>query len=735
MTARHLAVTGARAADRRAALDAGGPYEFTTTCHQWLRGPCTALTALLHRYVPEAWEAGPGLVDEHRATLLYLVPDLSERIGPPPPSLVNDTPHEERTRYFAERMIRATSHGVVDFLLAHARRRPGPPPALAFDDVHAASGTEQEFLALLLRRADPRVLRVAVAVGEGPLIPELARAIGEFTASVAAPATARPAPAPDARAYVRSDCTSDDVEAYAAYRALTEEARAALHDERAAELEARPDRGLLIGAIPNHRERGADPHGAGRRALRTALELCVAIGYSEATVDLGTRGRALCDPDADAEDYCHFTAKAASALVPLGRYEECVSLYRELRRRYPTPRVQMSTSYALAVLHTRFLEPRDHDLALEHMNNARALAALEPDPVLGAYYQVFQDNGLALVAMHRGDLELSHDLTTRGIERLERELPPDRYVVHRSQLLHNRARVRFALGRLDEAYADFTELIARDPHYVEYHVDRANVCRRQGDLAGALAGYDRAVQVSVPMPELFHNRGDVRAEAGDVEGALADFARALDLEPGEPAPRLARVALLIEADRPREALADVRAGLGLLGEDARLLCLAGLAEQALGRPEPARACYDRALAADPSSVPALTDRAVLTFEQGDPRGAVADLTAALALGGEHPDVLYNRGFALAAAGEAGQALADFTRALALPGADLAGLLCRRAECLAGLGESRRAADDLHDLLRLHGAGLLPDAEPAEALGLLKGLDTAGVGGGRDGGGR
>ncbi|MEV6722597.1 tetratricopeptide repeat protein [Streptomyces xanthochromogenes] len=733
MTARHLHITGARAADRRAVLDAAGPFAFTTTCHQWLRGPCTALTALLRRQVPEAWQAWPDLVDEHRTALLYLVPELAEHIGPPPPSLVNDTPHEERTRYFAERMIRATSHGVVDFLLAHARRRPGPPLTLAFDDVHAASRTEQEFLALLLRRADPGLLRVAVAAGEGPLLPELAAAIREFTELLVAAPASRPAPVPDARGYVRSDCTGDDPAAYAAYRALPAEVRAALHDERAAELEARPDRGLLIGAIPNHRERGADPRGAGRRALRTALELCVAIGYSQATVDLGMRGRALCDPDTDAEDYCHFTAKAASALVPLGRYEECVTLYRELRRRYPTPRVQMSTSYALAVLHTRFLEPRDHDLALEHMNNARALAALEPDPVLGAYYQVFQDNGLALVAMHRGDLELSHELTTRGIARLERELPSDRYVVHRSQLLHNRARVRSALGRLEEAHADFTELIARDPHYVEYHMDRADVRRGLGDLAGALAGYDRAVEVSVPMPELFHNRGGVRAEAGDVEGALADFARALDLEPAEPAPRLARAALLIEADRPREALAELRAGLALHGEDARLLCLAGLAEQALGEPESARAAYDRALAADPSNVPALTDRAVLTFEQGDPLGAVADLTAALALGGEDPDVLYNRGFALAAAGEPAQALADFSRALALPGADLAGLLCRRAECLARLGESRRAAGDLHDLLRLHGAGLLPDAEPAEALGLLDGL-AAGVGGGRDDGG-
>jgi hypothetical protein len=199
--------------------------------------------------------------------------------------------------------------------------------------------------------------------------------------------------------------------------------------------------------FPYHREHGSDPAGAGRRALRQALEHCVAVGYSAATVDFGMRGRAVCDPVEHQQDYCHFTAKAANALVPMGRLAESLELYRELRRRDAIAQVHMTCAYAIAMLHTRFFTPRDHDQALEWANSGRALASAEPDPIERAYFEVFADNGIALIEMHRGNLQDALQLVSNGMERLERELPADRYLVHRSQLLHNRARLLVATRR------------------------------------------------------------------------------------------------------------------------------------------------------------------------------------------------------------------------------------------------------------------------------------------------
>jgi tetratricopeptide (TPR) repeat protein len=697
-SAPHLLVLGAHRTSRQATFIALADPDIAVSCHARLGGPYSGTARVLQAVIADAQDRCPQLVDTHRIELLHAVPELSEIIGPAPEMLVSTTPHEERTRYFGHSLIRAMSQGIITFLLAYGARvraERGRPLTVALDDVHAAEFTERELVALLVRRADPAVLRVAVGAVADLLPAELDETLRRWARPIEALA---PAAAEDARtaaeltlAYVLSDGTSDDPAECAAYESAPDDIRRRLHDERAAELEVDGDVGLRLGAIPYHRERGSDPGGAGRHALRVALEICVAAGYSAATVDVGMRGRAVCDPAIHQQDYCHFSAKAASALVPLGQAVECEGIYHELRRLYSLPRVHMTCSYAIAMLHTRFFEPRDHDAALEWANNARALASLEEDPIEATYFQVFQDNGLALIEMHRGNLDRALELVNGGIERVDRELPADRYVVHRSQLLHNRARLLFALGRLDDAHADFTRLVEWDPHYVEYHTDRANLARRRGDIAAALAGYDRAIEVSAPLPELYYNRADLRAQSGDADGALADLDHLLDMEPEFAAGRLLRATLRLDAGELDGALQDARAGLEAEPDDPRLLSMLALVQQAAGTRDDALASFGRALAIDPSFTPALVDRAVLAFELGEIHLALDDLTRALELAGDDADILFNRGYVLEHAHCYEDAVHDYTRALALPGADREELLQHRASCLARLHDEQRDA--------------------------------------------
>ena len=697
-SAPHLFVVGHRRTARRATFSALAAPDIVVSCHARLRGPYSGTGRILQALTADAQRRWPELVDAHRIELLYAVPELSEIIGPAPEMLVSTTPHEERTRYFGHSLIRAMSQGIVTFLNAcgaRMRAERGRPLAIALDDVHAAEVTEQELVGLLVRRADPDVLRVAVGAVKDLLPVELEGTLRRWAQCVEAPAPPTGedgrTPAELTRAYVLSDGTSDDPAEYAAYESAPHDVRRRLHDERAAELEVDCDVGLRLGAIPYHRERGGDPGGAGRHALRVALEQCVAAGYSAATVDFGMRGRAVCDPAVHQQDYCHFSAKAASALVPLGRAVECEGIYHELRRRYALPRVHMTCSYAIAMLHTRFFEPRDHEAALEWANTARALASMEGDPVEGPYFRAFQDNGLALIEMHRGHLDRALELVDGCIERVDREIPVDRYVVHSSQLLHNRARLLFALGRLDDAHADFTRLIEWDPHYVEYHTDRANLARRRGDVAAALAGYDRAIEVSAPLPELYYNRADLRAQVGDADGARADLDHLLDMEPDFAPGRLLRATLRLDAGELDGALHDVRAGLDAEPRDPRLLSMLALVQQATGAREAALASFGRALEIDPSFTPALVDRAVLAFELGEIDLALDDLARALELGGDDADIRFNRGYVLEHAHRYEDAVDEYTRALALPNADREELSAHRATCLARLREKHRDA--------------------------------------------
>lgn len=700
-SAKHLVAYAATKRTRREAFQSTGRVDIEVSTHSRLGGPYSGVGQVLEAVVPRADVGWPELVQAHQLELLVAAPDLARFLGAGPRSLVDTTPHEERTRYFGLHLIRAFSQGIVSFLLEYARLiRPErvSPLTLAFDDVQSADPTTQEFIAILLRRADPAVLRLLIGTTGELLEPELAASLDVHAAHLRVDESTPPLEENRSRAelvqaYVASDGTSDDPAECTAYHAAPPAERARLHDDRAAELERHADSSLRLGAIPYHREHGTDPGGAGRRALRVALEQCVARGYSAATVDFGRRGRAVCDPVAHQHDYCHFSAKTANALVPLGGIEESAAIYSELRWRYTLPQVHMTCGYGIAMLHTRFCEPRDHDTALAWANNSRVLAGMEPDPIERAYFEVFQDNGIALIEMHRGNLERALTLVTHGIDRLEHELPDDRYVVHRSQLLHNRARVLVALGRLDDAYADFSRLIEWDPFYVEYHSDRANLSRRLGDLSAALKDFDQAIAVSPPMPELHYNRASARAEAGLLAEAIADLDYVLELEPDFPDAHLTRGTLLLELGDAETSRADAVAALRLGSSDPRVHCLLALSEQATGENEQARASFERALEVEPGFAPALVNRAVLAYEQGDLDAALSDLTRALELRGDDADVLYNRGFVLQSAHRFTEAVRDFTRALALPDADRPELLARRAECLVALGDAAQADGD------------------------------------------
>ncbi|WP_328874368.1 tetratricopeptide repeat protein [Streptomyces sp. NBC_00287] len=679
---RHLRIRGDRANDRdRTARTLLPADAVRVDCHRRLRGPYTGLGGLLRALVPSVYTSRPDLVRDHQVEILTGAPELHALLEAEPETLTRLAVGEERTRFYSEARSRRTPHGIVEFL----KEIPGGPRTVFFDNVHEADATDRECLTIMLRRCDPMAVRLFVGTGSEDLPGELGAAVDRFTDTVDAPAGP---PQVDRtadelwRAYVVSDGTSDDPAEPAAWLDAEPAARAAAHDARAAVLEEDGAVGHTLGAIPFHREHGSDPTGAGTAALRRALDYCVDLGFYAAAADLGLRGYALTDPETRQLEYCHFAAKAALALISLGQAHRARDLYTELRGRYPLPRVHMSTSYNMAMLYTRFLpkEELDHHLARAYASNGVALAALTEDLEDRAFYTVFQQNGLALVEMHLGHLKTALKLVAEGVDRLNRETHPDKYRLHKSVLIHNRANVYAGMGMLKESMADFDTVIALDPHYPEYYLDRGNMHRRLGDDQAALTDYETAMKMGPPFPELYYNRGDVRAAHGDLEGAVADFGYALELEPGHLDSRINHASLLLESGHLAEAAASVAEGLRLYPDSAHLLCTQGLLALEREDADTARNSFDAALKADPELYQALVNQAVLAYSEGEYGEAVRLLGRALEQSGDDPDLLYNRGAAQLAAGHPEPAAEDFRRALALPGADREEILEQLALC-------------------------------------------------------
>lgn len=707
--ASHTRVIGAVPADRRRTAVAEHVSAVVALCHRNRRGPYTGVDTVLQAVLPDAVKRWPDLVEQHRVEILYGMPELEDLIGPAPRTLASEAPFMERTRFYGSSMIRCMSQGVVSFLIEyaqalHAAGSGAVMPVLVFDEIEAAEPTTQEFVALLMRRADPGLLRVIAAGAGGPLPAELEAVLAVHAVTVTAEpvvgfaATTTPStPVGDtelAAAYVAGDGTSEDPDEIRAYQQADPALVAELHDRRAEELEATATWSTRIAAIAYHREHGSDPGGAGRTALLQAQRNGVAAGFSALVLDLGRRGRAVTDPIRDEHDFWEFTYQAAAACVPLGLLDESLELYLDLLRRYTTPKVHMTCHYSIAMLYTRFFQPRDHEAAVRWQNTAIAIASLLPDPGEEMTFSVFQANGMALIQMHRGNLATALELVESGIARLDAGLAPDQWVLHRSQLLYNRARLLVAMGRAAEAFDDYTTLIGLDPYYTDYLSERARIFRMRGDFAAALADYDRAVELAPPYPELFYNRGTARQEAGDIDGALSDFDYVLAMEPDDVDTRVTRADLRLGLSDLDAAEADVEAGLALRPNDPRLLCMKGTILLQRDRLDDAIAALDAALQGDPEYPAALVNRAVAAYRQNRFDAAVADLTTTLATVGEDPDVLLNRGIAHRANGRPALAVADFDRAIALPDADLAELHYERGRCHIDTGDHESALLDI-----------------------------------------
>jgi tetratricopeptide (TPR) repeat protein len=668
------------------------PVLAVVDAHRRLRGPYTAAGTLLRLIAPDALQRCPELGVRHRIELAETTPELHLAVPPRERTLEATVSAREHSRYPARLQTWRLSHGVVEFIRDYLAAV-GEPRTLVVENAQHADYTDHEFLGVLLRRVSPELLTVVVGTAPagvtsppGPVAIRLADELGRYTTALDGPpaaagspgtaadpavAGARPAEpeiagtavAELAAAFVDSDGTSDEPRLLAGYRRLPADRRAALHDARAAELQAREEPSLMLGAVTYHLEHGTD-RAAAVAALTTAQLHCKLLGFYHTAAELGLRGRALVDPHSDWDAWWQFTSTMTVSLSAAGRAEEAEGHYHEAHRRTIDPVLHMNISYATAMLYARhYDERRDSARAREYINIAIAFADLLPDPKERAYNAVFMRNGLALVEVRDGNNAEAVRLLDEGMARLDRDLDPGEHRMHRSGLRYNRAQVLAMGGRLAEALAEYRAIVVDDPNMPDHHFNMGNLLRGLGRTEEAIANYERALALSPPFPEVYYNRGDARMELGDLAGALADFGRVLELQPGNVDALLNRATVHRDLGELAEAWADVQAGLALEAGNARLLCLqAGLLAER-GEPQAAYRAASAAVQADPRLAEAWAVRAGLAYQDGDLAAAMSDLDRAVELG-DTPEIRYNRAVAYEGAGRYAEALADYDAVLA-----------------------------------------------------------------------
>src|SRR6266571_1387859 len=97
--------------------------------------------------------------------------------------------------------------------------------------------------------------------------------------------------------------------------------------------------------------------------------------------------------------------------------------------------------------------------------------------------------------------------------------------------LVNRGIEKAKSGDLDGAIADFDRAMQLNPKDDAPYYNRAQARRLKKDTTGAIADYTRAIELGSTNPAAYNNRGNARAENKDRDGAIADYTRAIELKP------------------------------------------------------------------------------------------------------------------------------------------------------------------------------------------------------------
>ncbi len=427
----------------------------------------------------------------------------------------------------------------------------------------------------------------------------------------------------------------------AAYEALPAETRARLHDEEADRLQALGEPSLSRGAIPFQREHGSDRALAAQTLSRAMVEALMA-GLYDQVVELGQRVRTLSPWEVDTETCWLATVKMTIAYQAMGMPDEAMELFDDACAGSTLPSVHMQSAYGRAMVYARYYDEARRDLrrAKGLVNTAVALAGLSSDEQRRAYNRTFNENGLALVEMHLGNVDEAVGLVETGIDRLDHEVEQGRYQLHRSVLRYNHAQLMVRTGQVERAVQEYTGVLAEDPHHPDYWFERAGLYERLGRLDEAVADYTEAIRVGPPYPEPIYNRGELRMRTGDDDGALADFSRVLDLDPGFVDAYLNRASLLLDKGDLEGVERDVRDGLRLDSQQPHLLTLEGLVHYESGRLPQARRSFEAATGADPALAPAWANLGSVLFELGEVARSVACLEQSLELS-DDPDVRQN----------------------------------------------------------------------------------------------
>lgn len=228
------------------------------------------------------------------------------------------------------------------------------------------------------------------------------------------------------------------------------------------------------------------------------------------------------------------------------------------------------------------------------------------------------------------------------------------------------ALARHRAGDLAAAIALYERVLARDAeNFDALHLGGAALAQ-SGDIRRGIAFLQRACDLAPQHAAARHNLGKLLAVSGSPEAALDCQVQACRLAPGFFEAWLAQGQLLQRLGRYEEALRSVEQALALQPHSAAALFEQGLCLQQLGQADAALSSYARASEAQQGGhAAAHNNRGAILQRQGRLDGALAEFRRATEIAPGYAEAHNNNGVVLSLLHRHREALASYDRALQL----------------------------------------------------------------------
>lgn len=235
--------------------------------------------------------------------------------------------------------------------------------------------------------------------------------------------------------------------------------------------------------------------------------------------------------------------------------------------------------------------------------------------------------------------------------------PPDKKLADAMRLIQT--------GRAAEAAAQLRQYLTQKPRNPTAHFLAGLAAHAAGDLAAALAGYERAVALQPNFAEAHGKRGICLHDLKRYDEALACFKRAIAYAPQAVEPHYQRAATYFALGQYDAALESYIRTTEMKPDHAAAWLGRANALYLLDRPEEALDVYDKAIALNPRASRAHIGKGGVLFALHRFKDSVTSYDRALEMNPADPDALCARANVLVDMKRFAEAAAGFARVLAI----------------------------------------------------------------------